>query len=338
MTDAVQIHVSLEDLIESERLADAASVLARALPGERVARVSALAGGASGATMLRVETGSGAYVLRMDGPPDGLRDPARQYACQAIAARAGLAPALLYSDVERRVSLSAFVADEGPSMPRQARLEAAATAVRRLHDGPVFPALLPYMDAMALVVGGFTAAALVPDDVGEQISRGFAQLNAAYPRDSADVVAAHCDLNPGNILYAGGRALFVDWESAFAADRYVDVAAVLNYMAADADDEALVLTAYLSRAPDPYEQARVGAMRQINRLFYGTLLLMAAAQQGMRATAADLSVHTYARFRDAPVGVASGKGKIALGCAFLNDALAEMSTDPFKEGLARLRS
>lgn len=331
-----KIRMSLEGLIAPERLGDAASVLACALPGEPIVMASALTGGASGAALLRIETGSGIYVLRLDGPPDGLRDPGRQYVCQAIAARAGLAPALLHSDAERRISLSAFVADEGPSMSRQARLTAAAVAVRRLHDGPVFPALLPYMDAMALVVGRFMAAALVPEEIGERISDGFAQLNDAYPRD-ADV-AAHCDLNPGNILYASGRAVFVDWESAFAADRYVDVAAILNYMAADAADQTLILTAYLGRAPSPYEQARAEAMRQINRLFYGTLLLMAAAQQGARATAGDLSAHTYARFREAPASVASGKGKIALGCAFLHDALAEMSADRFKEGLARLRS
>lgn len=338
MTETVRTHSPIDGLIAPERLADAMSVLARALPGERVAAASALTGGASGAAMLRVETGRGVYVLRLDGPPDGLRDPARQYACQAIAAPAGLAPVLLLGDAERRMSLSAFVADEGASMSRMARLAAAARAVRELQAGPVFPALLPYMDAMALVVRRFMAAALVPDEVGRRISEGFALLNAAYPRDGADVVAAHCDLNPGNILYAGGRAVFVDWESAFAADRYVDVAAILNYMAADAADEALVLTAYLGRSPDSYERARAAAMRQINRLFYGTLLLMAAAQQGARVTDGDLAGWTYARFRLSPVSVADGAGKIALGCAFLNDALAEMNADLFKERLARLRS
>jgi hypothetical protein len=154
----------------------------------------------------------------------------------------------------------------------------------------------------------------------------------------ADIVASHCDLNPGNILFDGGQAVFVDWESAFAADRYVDVAAVLNYLAADAADEALILRTYFGRAPSPQERARTSAMRQVNRLFYGTLLLVAAADQGTRATADDLAGQSYARLRRAPISVVSAAGKVALGCAFLGDALSEMSNPQFTEVLAALRS
>jgi multidrug efflux pump len=52
----------------------------------------------------------------------------------------------------------------------------------------------------------------------------------------------------------------VDWESAFAADRFGDLAAILNYFAGDsAGDALLILTAYFGRPPTPQEQARTEA-------------------------------------------------------------------------------
>lgn len=338
MTAALNIRSPLCGLVPPERVLAIGAFLARALPGERITAVDAMTGGASGALLLRLGAGSETFVLRLDGAPDGLRDPARQYACQAIAAARGLAPALIASDAERWMSLSAFVRDEGPKMTRRARLTAAAQTVQRLHAGPGFPPLLPYMQAMRMVIGHFTAAAVTPAAVSGEIADRFEQLDAVYPRIEGDVVASHCDLNPGNILYRNGQAVFVDWESAFAADRYVDVAALLNYFAADDGDAALILASYLGRPPTGPERDRARAMRQVNRLFYGALLLMAAAGQGVRATPADLARFTYTKVRSSSFSVVEGAGKIALGCAFLNDALTEMRSPDFQDVLVRLLS
>ena len=96
----------LEAFISADRRAAVVVLLA----GRRVGAVHRLTGGASGADMLRLDCEDEIAVLRLDGPPDGFRDPARQYACQAIAAARGVAPALLASDAAERLSLSAFVA------------------------------------------------------------------------------------------------------------------------------------------------------------------------------------------------------------------------------------
>lgn len=306
------------------------------LAGRKVSAVAPLSGGASGATMLRLELDNETCVLRVDGRPDGFRDPARQYACQAIAAARGVAPALLASDAAGRVSLSAFV-PPGADPPRQAKLIEIGRAVRRLHDGQVFPPLVPFLDGMTAVLGHFIAAKLVPPAVGDEAAALLARVQAAYRIDPADVVASHNDLNPGNILFGPDGPVFVDWESAFAADRFVDIAAILNYFAADsASDETLILTAYFGRAPTPREEARSEAMRQVSRLFYGALLLMAAARQGRFATAADLAGPGYARLRSGAIEAASAKGQIALGCAFLNDAFRAGRGPRFAAALAAL--
>jgi len=119
----------------------------RLLGGREVRSIRPLIGGASAAVMLRLDLDGEACVLRAEGRPDGFRDPPRQYACQSIAAAVGVAPALLASDAAARLSLSAFI-ERGLEPPRAEKLAHTACAVRRLHEGQVFPPLVSYMDAV----------------------------------------------------------------------------------------------------------------------------------------------------------------------------------------------
>jgi len=322
----------LDALVPAEHRAAVAALLA----GRMVRAAEPLTGGASGATLLRVEFADQVCVLRVDGPPDGFRDPVRQNACQSLAAAQGVAPALIASDPATRVSLSAFVAST-PEPPRLEKLAQIARAVRRLHDGPAFPPMVPFLDGMLAVLGHFTAAKLAPPEVNDEACALLTRIDAAYRLDPGDVVASHNDLNPGNILFGEHGVVFIDWESAFAADRFVDLAAILNYFAADsAADAELILTAYFGRPPTRREVARAEAMRQVNRLFYACLLLMAAAPQGGRATKADFAVGGYEALRAGAIEAGSAKGKIALGCAFLNDAFRAGRSPEFAATLAAL--
>ena len=322
----------LDTLIPAEHRAAVGSLLA----GRTVLAAEPLTGGASGATMLRVQFANEVCVLRLDGPPDGFRDPARQNACQAIAAAQGVGPALIACDPAARVSLSAFVAPAAEP-PRAEKLARIARAVRRLHDGPIFPPMVPFLDGMLAVLGHFTAAKLAPPEVSDEACALLTRIDAAYRLDPGDVVASHNDLNPGNILFGEQGVVFVDWESAFAADRFVDLAAILNYFAADsAADTELILTAYFGRPPTPREAARAEAMRQVIRLFYACLLLMAAAPQGGRTTEADFAAGGYEALRAGSIEAGSAEGKIALGCAFLNNAFRAGPAPTFAATLAAL--
>lgn len=306
-----------------------------ALLGARAVRsVEPLSGGASGAVMLRLELDGEACVLRADARPDGFRDPARQYACQAIAAAVGVAPGLLASDARGCVSLSVFVRP-GVEPNRPEKLAQIARAVRRLHDSPGFPPLVPFLDGVGAILDGFIAARSAPARIGVQASSLLTRIKRAYPPAAGDLVSSHNDLNPGNILFGANGVVFVDWESAFAADRFVDLAAILNYFAADSvDDATLILAAYLGRLPTVRERARAEVMRQINRLFYGTILLMAAGQQGCLADDADFDGPGYDALRQGPIEAVTGKGKIALACAFLSDAFKAEREPAFDAALA----
>ena len=101
----------------------------------------------------------------------------------------------------------------------------------------------------------------------------YAALTAAYPRNDPARVSSHNDLNPSNIIFADGRAWIIDWETAFAGDAYADIASLANWFAPDATAEALILTTYFGEAPGEARMARFLVMRQINRLFYGAMLI-----------------------------------------------------------------
>jgi aminoglycoside phosphotransferase (APT) family kinase protein len=327
----------LDPLVPAARRRDVRRVIEAALPGVAVEAAAPLTGGASGAGVFRLTADGRPYLLRLDGPPDGFRDPARQYACQRIAAEAGVAPMLIHGDPEARVSLSAFVEVAAPRS-RTLQLTAAAEAVRRLHRAPLFPPLMPYLDAMDRLLADFAASEVLPASTLEAPLALYARLAAAYPRDAADVVSSHNDLNPRNILFDGERAVIVDWESAFAADRYVDLAALLNFFAADEAEETLILDAYFARPMRADERARAFLMRQVNRLFYAAMMLGAAAreQPGLRLDAARLATPRFAEARGEMASLTSQDGRIRFGCVFLNEATIGMESPAFEAALADL--
>src|SRR6476469_1414713 len=72
--------------------------------------LSPILGGASGALAFRIEVGGRAYALRLDRQTrDLMRNPERHYTCMAIAAEAGLAPALHHADPVSCIAIMDFI-------------------------------------------------------------------------------------------------------------------------------------------------------------------------------------------------------------------------------------
>ena len=314
---------SLDGLIPEARLAEVRRFLAEALPGVAVDQVERLPGGRSGAEILKVTAGGRAYLLRLASASNPLHDPTRQHACQRIAAEADLAPRLVHADAKMDATLSVFVEADPVAGARAPRLAAVAEAVRRLHATALCPPAMPYFDAVEGLLGQLAASAVLAPDVLDEILRLYRPIAAAYPRDRADLVSSHNDLNPNNILFRDGQALFVDWDTAFAADRYVDLSSVLNFHAVDAEDEDLFIDTYFGRKPTEAEVARLFLMRQVNRLVYGAVLIRLAAggSPGLRLTAADLDTPPVAEVRQLLAEHGALDAPLRVGCAFLSDAL-----------------
>lgn len=307
----------LAGLVAADRL-DAATEALRRVFGQEQVSAEPLAG-RSGATILKISGATRRAVLRLDVPADGFRDPARHYACHAIAAQAGIAPALLHVDLTKRIAVSAFV-DGSDTMARDERLAAVGRSLARLHAAPQFPPLMPFMQAMEGLIAGFFELGVLPKPMMAEIDVLFRTLRSAYRPPTCGVVASHNDLNPTNILFADGEAIFIDWETAFAADRYVDLAAVVNFLAKADGDEQLVLAAYFGRAPSSEELKRLKLMRQVSRLYYGIMLLRAARGSQPDLRIKDWSLGPESLNADA-AAAAEPSLEVRLGCTFLAEAL-----------------
>ncbi len=118
-----------------------------------------------------------------------------------------------------------------------------------------------------------------------------------YPRRDIELVSSHNDLNPGNVLFGSEQAWLVDWEAAFAADRYVDLAALANFFAESESDKEVILQSYFGAATSDVHRARLFLMQQVNRIFYAMVILnfVAAARPETKLTASDIKEAKFER-------------------------------------------
>ncbi len=299
--------------------------------------IATLRGGLSGAGVYRIEIGARPYLLRIEAPADGVRDPVRSQACMKIAAEAGLAPRVLYADAQDGVAITDFVVARPCALSRPERIAELGQTIRALHETPAFPPLIDYLDG----VEGLTAQALgsglpSPSLIAQARATQIA-LSTAYRRLKPQQVSSHNDLNPGNIVHDGRRSWLVDWDAAFLADRYVDLAAAANAYATNPDDEAQLLEAYFGAPVRPDRQARLYLARQISHLFHAMIFINMAAGERPSARLNDSrgDGRTLAQLHIAlgagePV-LGSWDGRVAYGLAHLAEALAHVASPRFAE-------
>lgn len=239
----------------------------------------------------RGQTPSLVYHIVVQGSPYLLKiitraeDPSRHYACMRAAADAGVAPRVLYTNSEEKISITDFV-EASPLSSGEARARLPGV-LRTLHDLPPFARapfnttctfLLQKGPALDGYLGMFRAANLLPNPDREEFFARYEELAAIYPYGDAEMVASHNDLfKPDNILFDGRRLWLVDWEAAFLNDRYADLAAAANLVVSNDVEEDAFLSAYFGAAPDEYQRARFHLMRQIAHLFYAMAFLSLGA-------------------------------------------------------------
>jgi aminoglycoside phosphotransferase (APT) family kinase protein len=331
----------LDAAIPFERRAAVQAALETGFPGAEVLAAAPVSGGASGAQVFRLTIGGADRLLRLEGPRDALRDPARQHACMRIAAEAGVAPRLIHADAESGTAITDFIhPSPADAMSRHDKLQALASGVATLHAAPLFPGLIDIFDGVGAVIAQAGRTGALPSAGMELMTGLFEDLTRRYPSAPGDVVSSHNDLNPGNVLFRDGRAWFVDWESAFAADRYMDLAAATNFFATDPDDEELILQTYFGPALEDRHRAQLFLMQQLNRLFYSAVLLNAAvaAQPDLRLTAQDLRTPRFGEIRGEAAAMATQAGRARFACAFLKEAAHAFETPRLAWASAQLRA
>lgn len=286
-----------------------------------------LSGGLSGAGVWRIRVGGIAYLLKVEAPErDDLRDPHRAYACMRLVAEACLAPRVRYADPDDGVAILDHIAAADHVGARADLVVKLAQVVRVLHGVEGFPPLVDYLDGLDALVG--RAAETVPDGGFAPWRRLYAVCRALEPQP----VSSHNDLNPRNILWDGRRVWLIDWEAAFRADRYVDLAAIANTYAPEPEAEALLLRTYFNREATAAEHARLWLFRQVSHVFHAAIFL---AGQGACESldGPDLDAIHQGLALGQPL-LDTPQGRQAYGLARLRTATANIGSPAFEAAAA----
>lgn len=297
-----------------------------------------LTGGMSGARVFRLRTRGRDHLLRLER--EGA-DSHRHFACLAAAAEAGIAPAVRHADARSGIVITAFVkarplAEHGGG--REGLLAEMAGLVRGLQNGPAFPAGPGHLDAVDGFIADFLAADFLnPDAIAEHRLR-FSQIREVWRADDV-TLPSHNDLNPGNVVFDGRRMWLVDWEAAHANDRYGDLGCIAHSLNATPDQETVLLGAWLGRAPDEAESARLTLMRQVWPMAQAMLILRRVADD--RPDLASRSPVLTARSIDrvlADIGagrldMTAPEGRLEFGKALLDQLLVGLRSPRFARAL-----
>ena len=305
-----------------------------------------ISGGLSGAGLWRIRVGGIAYVLKIDGARDAINDPVRSHACMRTAAAAYLAPRLRYADAEDGVAIMDHLAPKSlaldyPGAGHELVVE-LARAVRVLHETPAFPPLIDYLDGIAGLIGQHRALDILDPAATQDLFACFGQLRAGYRTAPDDLVSSHNDLNPGNVVYDGARLWLIDWDAAFLADRYVDLATVAGWFTRDAGGEAALLTTYFGAPPTVEQQARFYLMRQVNHLFCGLIFLNAAAAERPGVRLADRTLAgpdlatLHQHLATGEFAILQWENRVVYGKARLAAALQGLRAPAFGASLAQV--
>jgi aminoglycoside phosphotransferase (APT) family kinase protein len=292
-----------------------------------------LSGGLSGAGLWRIRVGGIAHLLKVETPErDGLRDPHRSYVCLKLAAEACLAPRVRYADPEDGVAITDYVEARSLSLDyvgtRADLVVELAQAVRALHAIKGFPPLVDYLDGLEALVDEAGRSGVVPIGAFD----AWPTLYEVCKRLTPQPVASHNDLNPRNLLYDGRRIWLIDWEAAFRADRYVDLAAIANTFAADPDGEALLLATYFGREATAAERARLWLFRQVSHVFHAAIFVAGVAGQARAGSleGPELDVLHQGLALGEPL-LDTAEGRLVYGLARLRRATVNIASSAFTE-------
>ena len=263
-------------------------------------------------------------------------NPAHEFACMQTAAGAGIAPRILYANVEDRILITDFV--EAKPIPDD-MVYLIVPTLRTLHSLPNFPKVVNYFDVVDGFIRRFQAANILPESATEELFRLYAEVQKVYPRHDTDLVASHNDLKPQNMLFDGNHIWLVDWESAFLNDRYVDLAIVANFFVKDDDQEESFLTAYFGESAGEYRRSRFYLTRQAVSMFYATLLLLEVSRSSLTIDV-NMTTPGFKEFHQElildKIDMTKAESKVLYGMIHLREALRNMQTPRFKACVARV--
>jgi thiamine kinase-like enzyme len=249
--------------------------------------------GLSTALTFKITVQGKPYLLRVATSTDAINDPTHYYACMQPAAEAAIAPRVLYASIPDRISITDFI-DAKPFSKNQGRAM-LPRVLKRLHALPPFPYRINFMDVCNGFIQKFKSSNPLPETIAELFSQ-YERIRNVYPRNTSDWVSCHTDLKKDNILFDGKQVWLVDWEAAFLNDRYVDLAAIANFIITNEAEETAFLTSYFGTHPTDYQRARFFLVQQIVHLF--CFVLCAQPAGAGKPVDVDMKTPTFREFHN----------------------------------------
>lgn len=235
--------------------------------------IQQLTKGLSGALVFKITVHGNPYLLRVVTRTDDFGDPTFYYGCMQVAAENEVAPRIHYLSIEDRISITDFIIEQ-PFSISQAK-EILPHLIRKLHALPKFPFRYNYFETMERFLSQFRTIDILPENEVKDLLAIYERIARVYPRNDAENwVSSHNDSKPENIIFDGQRPWFVDWESAFLNDRYLDLSIVANFVVMNEKDETVFLERYFEDAVDDYRRARFFLMQEIVHLYYFVFLMV----------------------------------------------------------------
>jgi hypothetical protein len=289
--------------------------------------------GLSSDLVFRIVVKGSPFLLRIMTRMDERNDPVRVFTCMKAAAKAGLAPRVLYSNTEDGIAIIDWI-EAVPFAAAQALVQLPAT-LKRLHALPPFPKIFNYATAHNFFIWRLRASGLLSGTEVEDVFRRYQKICAAYPRLDADLVSSHMDLKPENILFDGSRVWLVDWMAAFVNDRYFDLAIVANFVVTNDGDERAYLEEYFGQPPDEYQLARFFLMRQVlHMLSAAVFLLLGSAGKPIRQDETPPSFRDFhKRIWAGEIDLADNDLKVVYGMVHWEELLQNVRQPRFDEAL-----
>lgn len=290
--------------------ADLEACLPAALRGTSP-RITPISTGLSGAGVYRVDAGGRSYVLKIAGPGIELQPWRARTAMMRAAAAAGVAPALVHDDEQRRAIVTEHVVDRS-LVARLSQPATRALAIRdlgatlgRVHALPLPESAAPMRSRRAFLeeiwtgLHGFT----LPPWTAAAVRR---VLDELPPPATRAPVLSHNDPNPSNLAYDGTRILLLDWDTAGPNDPFDDLAAVAVFLRLDDAACAQLVAAHDAAPAAAALPATFVYLRRTLAALCGAMLLNIARSSGYPGARGDETIDEAPTLAGVYAGMGTG--------------------------------
>ncbi len=251
--------------------------------------------------VFRVAHGDKDYCLRLPGKgTEEYINRRVEAVAAAAAAKAGVAPEVIYVDPEKGILVTRFIAGTLTMNPalfasRRGAPARAGVAFRKLHtSGAKFDfrfELFQMIDSYLALLA--TKPVAFPDGYHAVLDEAEA-VRAALAAHPVPVVACHCDPLSENFLDDGQRMWIVDWEYSGMNDPMWDLGDLAVEADLDGDGEDEMLRAYFGGPPSDFERGRMVIYKAMCDLLWTLWGLIQLANEN---PAEDFAAYAENRFR-----------------------------------------